>query len=97
MIFLMQTTNSVQYMRHVLERALDRWRILWDELQNRPDKEQNEMLGFMKHALEFWVLAKTLLRADPGLLKVEDVDMPSKGHLYDAIKRIGGVSLASEE
>jgi len=81
-------------MRPVLERALDRWRNLWDELQNRSDKEQLERLGFMKHALEFWVLAKTLLRADPQVLQIENVDMPSKDHLYLIYKQIGNVSLA---
>jgi hypothetical protein len=30
----------------------------------------------------------------PDVLKVEDVDMPSKGHLYAILKRIGNVSLA---
>ena len=79
-------------MRPVIERALDKWRKLWDELQSRSDKEQFERLGFMKHALEFWVLAKTLLRADPHLLKIETVDMPSKGHLYVIYKQIGNVS-----
>lgn len=81
-------------MRPVIERALDRWRTLWDELQRKIDKEQFERLGYMKHALEFWVLAKTLLRADPHLLKIENVDMPSKSHLYGTYKQIGNVSLA---
>ncbi|KAJ5762082.1 uncharacterized protein N7511_005464 [Penicillium nucicola] len=93
-IFSAQTTHSIPYMRQVLERALDRWRILWDELQSRSDEAQLEMLGFMKHALEFWVLAKTLLRADPSVLKIENVDMPSKGHLYNIYKEIGNIPLA---
>ncbi|KAJ5554321.1 hypothetical protein N7513_004280 [Penicillium frequentans] len=93
-IFSAQTTHSIPYMRPVIERALDRWQRLWDELQKIADKEQFERLGYMKHALEFWVLAKTLLRADPHVLKIENVDMPSKSHLYAICKQIGNVSLA---
>ncbi|KAJ5987007.1 hypothetical protein N7451_011372 [Penicillium sp. IBT 35674x] len=93
-IFVAQTTHSIPYMRPVIERALDKWRTLWDELQSRSNQEQLERLGFMKHALEFWVLAKTLLSADPHLLKIENVDMPSKSHLYVIYKQIGNVLLA---
>ncbi|KAJ5626989.1 hypothetical protein N7528_004416 [Penicillium herquei] len=77
-IFSAQTTHSVPHMRPILDRALDRWRVLWDSIYEGHDTKQLEMLGFMKHALEFWVLAKELLGADPQMLQVENVDWPSK-------------------
>lgn len=80
-IFSALTSHSMPHMRHILDRALERWRLLWDNLHERYGKQGLELLGFMKHALEFWVLAKRLLRADPHVLRVEDTDRPSKGNM----------------
>ncbi|KAF9885361.1 hypothetical protein FE257_012978 [Aspergillus nanangensis] len=45
-----------------VERALDRWKIIWDAFCTRQKQSGVNMSGFMVHALEFWWLAKMLVK-----------------------------------
>lgn len=43
---------------HVLDRALLRWRELWDSHTSHMDGDEMMKLGFYRNALEYWCLAK---------------------------------------
>ncbi|EOD43913.1 putative zinc c2h2 type domain containing protein [Neofusicoccum parvum UCRNP2] len=44
-----------------IDRALTRWKVAWDARRRVPASQQFKRLGFMKHALDYWWLARLLL------------------------------------
>lgn len=48
------------------ERALARWKEIWDHFQKAPMSSRE--LGFMVHAEEVWLLAQKVLKSDASKL-----------------------------
>lgn len=47
-----------------LDRALSRWKILWERLISRSTEEEMERAGFMASANELWLISKAILQTD---------------------------------
>lgn len=47
-----------------LDRALSRWKILWERLISRSTEEDMERAGFMASANELWLISKAILQTD---------------------------------
>lgn len=47
-----------------LNRALSRWKTLWEGLMSRISKEEVELAGFMASANEIWLMTKVILQTD---------------------------------
>jgi hypothetical protein len=45
----------------VLLRATDRWKELWDRIQERDALRERKHVGFTKYCLELWQLAQKIL------------------------------------
>lgn len=54
-----------------IDRALDRWKALWDLFHARSQKLGTTPPGFMAHSLEFWWLAKMQVK-QPHLFDMMD-------------------------
>lgn len=63
-------TESPKTLKPV-ERALDRWKLLWDSKYTEHQLSSMGPSGFMVHALEFWWLAKKLVK-HPHILSMKD-------------------------
>ncbi|KAF9890029.1 hypothetical protein FE257_006709 [Aspergillus nanangensis] len=63
-IFSAFASRMMQVQLPSLDRALSRWKLLWERLMSRISTEEMEMAGFMNRANEIWLIAKVLLRTD---------------------------------
>ena len=71
-----------------IERALGRWKLMWDSVYAEHQLSSIGPSGFMVHALEFWWLAKKLVQ-HPHLFSMRDeVDADSTGTFHEMIQRL---------
>ncbi|RAH68534.1 fungal specific transcription factor domain-containing protein [Aspergillus aculeatinus CBS 121060] len=63
-IFSAFASRMMQVQLPSLDRALSRWKLLWERLMSRISTEEMELAGFMNRANEIWLIAKVLLRTD---------------------------------
>lgn len=54
----------IKYQSAPLERALTRWKELWDKELSETSNEEVQLAGFMANANEIWLVAKVLLKTD---------------------------------
>ncbi|PYH92060.1 hypothetical protein BO71DRAFT_458513 [Aspergillus ellipticus CBS 707.79] len=71
-----------------LERALDRWKVMWDALQTRRDTQKMAQTGFMLNALEIWWLAKSLIRNPPVMPTVGDISLDSMQNFHAMLEKL---------
>jgi hypothetical protein len=73
-----------------LHRATDRWKELWDYVQER-DGCRTQLIGFAKYGLELWWLARKLLevaqRGEIGTAYIMNGPTDSLGELHDFIRQ----------
>lgn len=66
MIFTAKTQLLGTFQSVCFERALTRWKALWDNCQDI--QKFSKEAGFMVHAEEFWLLAQKVLKSDASRL-----------------------------
>ncbi|GES58092.1 hypothetical protein ATEIFO6365_0004024300 [Aspergillus terreus] len=71
-----------------VERALDRWKSLWDQFQRGPEPPETTSSGFMAYSLEYWWLAKMLVKEPRLFDKEEAAAADSVDAFHSAIKRL---------
>ncbi|KAL5364219.1 hypothetical protein BJX96DRAFT_156941, partial [Aspergillus floccosus] len=71
-----------------VERALDRWKSLWDQFERGPEPPETTSSGFMAYSLEYWWLAKMLVK-EPHLFGLgEAAAADSVDAFHTVIKRL---------
>lgn len=97
-MFLLKSNSLWIYNSGRIALALDRWRILWDNhLKNvGPDFTRS---GFFKNSLEFWQLAKLVLKTERnsgqmGLNNAPEIDNDSMVGINALMDKFQGVSIS---
>ncbi|KAL4878805.1 hypothetical protein BJY04DRAFT_107659 [Aspergillus karnatakaensis] len=85
-IFSAQRTCIMVHVSHAVERALERWEMLWNTVSNN-DNNQLASIGLMKFAPQFCVLAKMML--DPGIESgsLSRVNVWTKDYVHDFMRK----------
>ncbi|KAH7015484.1 hypothetical protein EDB80DRAFT_708043 [Ilyonectria destructans] len=78
-----------------LERALSRWRLLWDLRIEQASSSHASSIGFFQHADEYWSLAKLMLEEQMPLAKESkgELDQDSMDEVNSFIKRFASMSV----
>ncbi|KAG2412878.1 hypothetical protein HFD88_010435 [Aspergillus terreus] len=71
-----------------VERALNRWKSLWDQFQRGSDPPETTSSGFMAYSLEYWWLAKMLVKEPRLFDKEEAAAADSVDAFHSVIKRL---------
>lgn len=71
-----------------VERALDRWKLLWDSNHTEHQLSSMGPSGFMVHALEFWWLAKKLVKHPQIFGMREEVAADSTVAFHEMVKSL---------
>lgn len=83
----MNITNTPDALKPI-ERALDRWKIIWDSKYTEHQLSSMGPSGFMVHALEFWWLGKKLVK-NPHIFSLRgEVAADSTGGFHEMIKSL---------
>ena len=89
-IFGTEAVCSLAPLRPALDRALARWKCLWDIHKNRTPSDAQDHIGFYKNASEYWWLAKLFLDnniTSPTGRDKKEFDHDSMKDVNDFIKR----------
>ncbi|KAJ6178265.1 hypothetical protein N7519_008726 [Penicillium mononematosum] len=86
-IFSAHATGTIQRQLQVIERALSRWKLIWDLLISQTPSEELERVGIMMSADEVWLLGKVFLRMDPKDF-LEGLDSDSMEDIESLVNRM---------
>lgn len=96
-IFLLKSSSMWIYNSNRVSHALDRWKILWDNhiKEVGPDFSRS---GFFKNSLEFWHLAKLVLKTEGvtgaiGTKTSIKVDIDTSTEMNALMEKFHGVSV----
>ncbi|KAJ8065859.1 hypothetical protein OCU04_004963 [Sclerotinia nivalis] len=97
-IFLLKSTGMGMHNSGRVVQALDRWKILWDNHLGHVGPEFSK-IGFYKNSLEFWQLAKLILKIEGsteqmGLNNSVGTDEGSMLAINALIEKFQGVSIS---
>ncbi|KAF3387475.1 hypothetical protein F1880_001534, partial [Penicillium rolfsii] len=79
--------NTPDALRPV-ERALDRWKLIWDSKCMEYQLSSMGLSGFMVHALEFWWLAKKLVKEPQKFRMRDEVAADSTEAFHEMVKSL---------
>lgn len=71
-----------------MERALDRWKLIWDSKYTEHHLSSMGPSGFMVHALEFWWLAKKLVKHPQIFSMRDEVAADSTEAFHEMVKSL---------
>ena len=71
-----------------MERALDRWKLIWDSKYTAHQLSSMGPSEFMAHALEFWWLAKKLVKHPQMFSKRDEVAADSTVAFHETVKSL---------
>ncbi|GAB1218142.1 hypothetical protein ATERTT37_007394 [Aspergillus terreus] len=71
-----------------VERALNRWKSLWEQFQRGSDPPETTSSGFMAYSLEYWWLAKMLVKEPRLFDREEAAAADSVDAFHSVIKRL---------
>jgi hypothetical protein len=73
---------------HAAERALDRWKMLWDTTVNsNPTHDQLDRIGLMKFAPQFWSLAKMVMSPRVESVSLDKVNVWTKDYIHEFMQK----------
>ncbi|EAW25565.1 uncharacterized protein NFIA_043840 [Aspergillus fischeri NRRL 181] len=94
-IFSAQASRTIQRQLPVLERALSRWKLLWDRSVSQAHSQELERAGIMMSASEVWLLGRAFLHMESkdfldGLDSDSMINMESlASHVKKALPKFG--------
>ncbi|KAL4869237.1 hypothetical protein BDV12DRAFT_168143 [Aspergillus spectabilis] len=87
-IFSAQKSCIMAHVYHAAERALDRWKMLWDTTVNSsPTSDQLARIGLMRFAPQFWSLAKMVISPGVENVSLDKVNVWTKDYIHEFMQK----------
>ena len=78
-----------------VERGLDRWKLHWDLLCRDIEPASAKRAGFIIHAVEYWWVAKALIRRPSAALVEENESPDTRNGFRRLVERLNPVASSS--